>query len=415
MKHRALSFLAIIVIAYISGCVPSLESSEPRIRQHAVRELTDQAKLAEVALNDSDTHVRVAAMMKLTDQTLLAKVAIESNDRVVRISATQKLTDQKLLADVAVQTVLAKIAMEDANTKVRLAAVKKITDQSMLVKIAADSRDLPVALAALDKVTDQTLLAQTAAENADLSVALAALQKVNVPDQTLLAKVATKGTDLPAVLVEIEKLTDLALIRKFALVDSDGFVRQAAIKILPKLAVKNGDLEIVKELLAGNPGLVRSKDDESTTLLHIAAFNHQRVIAELLLTDGAEVDARDKSNVTPLMAAAVTPGGADVMKLLLAKGADVNAKTQGGVTALLMAVTNRELIVAKVLLDHKADVNVQVNGRTLLSVVKQAAENSVDIETITTVNGFPMGTTHTHYRRDFENMAALLLQYGGHE
>src|ERR1039458_6383713 len=70
----------------------------------AVRELTDQALLAKVAVESKDPVVRGAAVRKLTDLALLAKVAVESKDPVVRGAAVGKLTDLALLAKVAVES-----------------------------------------------------------------------------------------------------------------------------------------------------------------------------------------------------------------------------------------------------------------------------------------------------------------------
>src|SRR5262249_50285830 len=50
---------------------------------------------------------------------------------------------------------------------------------------------------------------------------------------------------------------------------------------------------------------------------------------------------------------------ADTFKALLAKGPDVNAKNAYGATALSFAADKGHLAVVKVLLEHKADVNVK--------------------------------------------------------
>jgi ankyrin repeat protein len=58
---------------------------------------------------------------------------------------------------------------------------------------------------------------------------------------------------------------------------------------------------------------------------------------EVLLTGGADMDARCGDGVTALMMAAGY-GYADIVKVLLDHGADVHAETSGGDNALTMAV-----------------------------------------------------------------------------
>src|ERR1041385_9372322 len=65
-------------------------------------------------------------------------------------------------------------------------------------------------------------------------------------------------------------------------------------------AVKEGGLEKVKTLLAGNPDLVFKKDNAGWTPLHYAAHWHQKDVAELLLANKAEVDARSEEHTSEL-------------------------------------------------------------------------------------------------------------------
>ncbi len=58
-------------------------------------------------------------------------------------------------------------------------------------------------------------------------------------------------------------------------------------------AAQNGDLAKVKALLKANPDLVSSKDTNGMTPLHCAAVKGHKDVAELLLANKAEVNARD--------------------------------------------------------------------------------------------------------------------------
>jgi hypothetical protein len=74
-------------------------------RRAAIKEISGQALLAEIAKNDSNENVRRAAVEKLTDQAQLAEVAKNAGDSYVRRAAAGKLADhafaQPEYADVA--------------------------------------------------------------------------------------------------------------------------------------------------------------------------------------------------------------------------------------------------------------------------------------------------------------------------
>ena len=59
-------------------------------------------------------------------------------------------------------------------------------------------------------------------------------------------------------------------------------------------AVTSGNAARVCELLASDPAAAKMKDNEGATPLHYATLNGQREIAELLLANGADINARDE-------------------------------------------------------------------------------------------------------------------------
>jgi ankyrin repeat protein len=114
-------------------------------------------------------------------------------------------------------------------------------------------------------------------------------------------------------------------------------------------AIKKGDIEQVKSLLEADPSLVSKKFGLlGVTPLAFAAQYCKKDVAELLLTDHAEVDARDHLGLTPLFEAAGS-GCMDVAQLLLVHGANVNAKNKTGETPLWWANNSRQSNVADVL------------------------------------------------------------------
>src|ERR1700678_1743448 len=85
-------------------------------------------------------------------------------------------------------------------------------------------------------------------------------------------------------------------------------------------AVKAGDLKKVKAFLKHDPSLVREKGDEfDGTPLHRAADKGQTEIAELLLANGAKINASDTMGARPLHWAA-DEERKEVVELLLPKG-----------------------------------------------------------------------------------------------
>jgi cytohesin len=121
-------------------------------------------------------------------------------------------------------------------------------------------------------------------------------------------------------------------------------------------AARNGDFEKVKSLLKDNADLVFSRDDSGDTPLHWAVSKGHKEVAELLLANKADVNAKNNVGETPLFSAA----SKEMAKLLLGNKADVNARDNGDETPLHEA--NKE--VTEVLLANGADVNARTNNGT---------------------------------------------------
>ena len=101
------------------------------------------------------------------------------------------------------------------------------------------------------------------------------------------------------------------------------------------LAAAVGDVNLVKELLekGANPN---AKDRFNQTPLHFAARHGHVEVVKLLLEYKADPNAKDKDSVTPLHAAA-SNGRVDVVKLLLEYGADPKVEDKDGDTPLDLA------------------------------------------------------------------------------
>eukprot|EP01117_Protostelium_nocturnum_P010683 TRINITY_DN3846_c0_g1_i1.p1 TRINITY_DN3846_c0_g1~~TRINITY_DN3846_c0_g1_i1.p1 ORF type:complete len:119 (-),score=51.98 TRINITY_DN3846_c0_g1_i1:232-588(-) len=97
-------------------------------------------------------------------------------------------------------------------------------------------------------------------------------------------------------------------------------------------AVKTGDLDRVKEFVEKEKLSVKTTDGNQRTPLHWAADFNQVSVIEYLLSKGADVNAKDKYGITPLLAA-VYEDKANAVKVLLANKADASVKGPDGQTA----------------------------------------------------------------------------------
>ena len=98
-------------------------------------------------------------------------------------------------------------------------------------------------------------------------------------------------------------------------------------------AVFDGNIEAIKQAIADGVD-VNSKGIGGFTPLLIAAMEGHNEVVELLISKGADVDARwHGDGATPLRFAAAR-GYKEIVELLISKGADVNAKAVTGETPL---------------------------------------------------------------------------------
>jgi ankyrin repeat protein len=115
-------------------------------------------------------------------------------------------------------------------------------------------------------------------------------------------------------------------------------------------AVEKGQDAKVVALLKQNPGLISSRDKVGNTPLHVAAMHNRVEIAELLLANGADVNAENYQKVemrdhkwrrwgeTPLSLALWAYNNKPMVELLLTHGADPNVVLSYGVTPIYRAV-----------------------------------------------------------------------------
>ncbi|MEP6636434.1 MAG: ankyrin repeat domain-containing protein [Acidobacteriota bacterium] len=140
-------------------------------------------------------------------------------------------------------------------------------------------------------------------------------------------------------------------------------------------AAQEDDLEALTALIAGIDVNLRDKQSGTTALEH-AVKNANREMVQLLLSAGANVNAKNAEGETALMMLD-DDATSDLVWDLLNAGADVNLKNNTGATALMQAAVFNNLEALKALLDGGAEVNAKdKEGRT--SLMLAAAEGFVN-------------------------------------
>ena len=138
-------------------------------------------------------------------------------------------------------------------------------------------------------------------------------------------------------------------------------------------AIKRGDAEAVRAMLAAEPGRASLPIEETTgaTPLHLAALcGRDAVVRALIARAGADdVNRVDRAGRTALVHACAAGHAACARALLGAPGVDVNLPTRQGDTALMCAAEKGHLDVIELLAVPGTDVRRRNRGgRTALEL-----------------------------------------------
>jgi len=116
-------------------------------------------------------------------------------------------------------------------------------------------------------------------------------------------------------------------------------------------------------LLLNNGASVKVQNSHGQTPLHLASENNFPDVVELMLQLGAEVNARDNDDMTPLLCCATGPyRSSAVGQLLLENGASVHDRNRHGQTPLHLASENNYPEIVALLLTFGANVDAQDNN-----------------------------------------------------
>jgi len=153
--------------------------------------------------------------------------------------------------------------------------------------------------------------------------------------------------------------------------------------------IKNQSASYIRQFFEANVPNINDANDAGLTMLHLAAEYDDNVeVAKVLISMGANVNAKEQSGLSPLHLA-VTYGNVKVAEILISNGANVNAKEDNGFTPLHIAAVakntaaGRNIEIAKILISNKADVNARgnVNNKgesyTPLDLAKQIGDTAM--------------------------------------
>ncbi len=118
-------------------------------------------------------------------------------------------------------------------------------------------------------------------------------------------------------------------------------------------SIHSGVIEINQYLAAG--GNPYGRDRNGRTLLHTAVKEKEVGLTKMLIDKGIQIDARDKSGMSPLHYAS----SIKIIDLLLANGADINAQTTQGQTLLHRAVEQNEAEIVSLLISRGGETNIR--------------------------------------------------------
>jgi ankyrin repeat protein len=151
------------------------------------------------------------------------------------------------------------------------------------------------------------------------------------------------------------------------------------------LAAMKGPTNEVARLLAEGAE-VNARDRDNGTPLHwaVRSFQNAPAIVAQLLTHGANVNAQDRNGATPIHLVVANRGAAEIIDLLVDEGADVNAKARRGETPLHWAASQGMLHSAKALLVHGADTSAKDKmGKTPLDYARSGEMKTILLRTST--------------------------------
>lgn len=152
-------------------------------------------------------------------------------------------------------------------------------------------------------------------------------------------------------------------------------------------------MSVVGLLLSRSAELLQSIDRHGKTGLHIAAMHGHYQMVEILLGQGAEINAADKNGWTPLHCAAKA-GHLDVVKLLSESGASPKNETNYGCAPIWFAASEGHNNVLKYLMHKEHDTYSLMDDKRFVYnlMIVSKNHNNKPIEEFVLVSPAPVDT-----------------------
>ena len=103
---------------------------------------------------------------------------------------------------------------------------------------------------------------------------------------------------------------------------------------------ESGALQQIEDAINDGANINARNEDQESPLMLAAWGNSDPKVITALVKAGAEINAKDKVGDAPLMFAAISNSNPEIVKALVEAGAEVNAKNDKGSTPLILAVKN---------------------------------------------------------------------------
>lgn len=148
-------------------------------------------------------------------------------------------------------------------------------------------------------------------------------------------------------------------------------------------------------------------DKMLTTPLHQSAKNQNCELVELLLNNGASINAPNDFGITPLMLA-VSHRQVEICNVLLWRGADASLRDCAGESIVALAVINQHPAIVKLLLEYGFDINIR-DGTGQTALIRAIMIDHVEANSI---RGVEMRPDVNSFSTTKLEMMRLLIENG---